>query len=235
MAMRPAGFAMLRHVALAVLAISMGSTQAAVFAAERSAARPPGLGGAVVASAAAESEPRTDRAHADATSCPYHFGSDTPPATFCVYRGVAFGNGGEVCATDVVVIWSSAGSQSRVRIGATEKPSASNREVYVAFVADPDLVLLAVVDAPQSNRAELVGYTMGGGEAAQPLAGTVSLRQAGVGASGPADVLSMELRGPRRFRPESCAFAWYSGRFLGVIRPPSETETYAESFSAPRQ
>jgi hypothetical protein len=29
----------------------------------------------------------------------------------------------------------------------------------------------------------------------------------------------MELREPRRFRPEGCAFASYSGTFMGVIAP----------------
>jgi len=49
------------------------------------------------------------------------------------------------------------------------------------------------------------------------------------------DVLSVELRGPRRFRPAGCAFASYSGMFLGVIHPPSETDTYVETSVAPAQ
>ena len=233
---RPTGFTNLRLVTLAALTISMGSTGAAAFAAEGSAARLPGSGGAIVGAAVSESPSRTDRFHAEPPSCPYQLGGDIPPATFCVYQGIAFGSGGEVCATDAVVIWSSAGSESGLRIGTSEQASVSNREVYVAFVADPELVLLAIVDAPQSNRAELVGYTIDGVDASQPLAGTVSLRPARVAASGPGDVLSMELRVPRRFRPGSCSFASYVGRFLGVMRPPIETDTYAaDSFVAPRQ
>jgi hypothetical protein len=82
-----------------------------------------------------------------------------PSATFCVYRGVAFGSGGEACATDVVVIWSSAGAQSRVGADATDIASSLDRDVYLGFVADPDLVLRAIADSRQSDRAEMVGYT----------------------------------------------------------------------------
>jgi hypothetical protein len=78
-----------------------------------------------------------------------------PAATFCVYGGVAFGDGGEVCATDVLVIWSSLVSQATA--------SGSNSEVYLGFVADPELVVRAIVDSRQGDRAEIVGYTLGAG------------------------------------------------------------------------
>jgi hypothetical protein len=204
---------MFRIVALVGLVIITGPARAAVFAAEQ------------------ESEPQTDRARAGAATCPYHFDSDMPLATFCVYEGVAFGNGGEVCATDVVVIWSSAGSETPMNVRAEKKVEASKREVYVGFVAEPELVVWAMVDAPQRNRAELVGYTMGTEEVPRPLAGTLTLGPLRSGASGPVDELRMELRGPRPFRPGSCAFASYSGRFLGVIRPPSETDTLPRALS----
>lgn len=184
-----------------------------------------------MAAAVMESEPRTDRTRVAPASCPYHFGNDMPPATFCVYQGVAFGSGGEECAAGVVVMWSSS-TQSRVSVGPAEKASGSNREVYLGFVADPALVLRAIVDAPQSDRAKLVGYTVGGEDAPRPMAGRMSLRPVRLGAH-TVDVLSVELRGPRRFRPGGCAFASYSGMFLGVIQPPSWTETHVEPFIAP--
>jgi hypothetical protein len=212
--------------ALAMLAITVGCAQAAVLAEQQPPARLPELDG-VAAAAFAEPAPQTARAHAVPERCPYHFGSDMPAATFCVYRGVAFGGGGEVCATDVVVIWSSPASQAPVRGGPAEKASASNREVYLAFVADQELVLRAIVDSRQGDRAEMVGYTVGSEEAPQPLAGQMTLRAVRLGS---ADVLSMDLREPRRFRPGSCAFASYSGTFLGMIRPPSETTTSVDSF-----
>ena len=92
-----------------------------------------------------------------------------PPATFCVYQGSAFGDGGEECAAGVVVMWSSS-TQSRVSGEPAEKASGSNREVYLGFVADPTLVLRATVDALHSDRAELVGYTVGSEDAPRPLA-----------------------------------------------------------------
>ena len=57
------------------------------------------------------------------------------------------------------------------------------------------LVVRAIVDSPQGDRAEMVGYTLGGEEALQPLAGQMSLRAVRLGS---ADVLSMEFREPRR-------------------------------------
>ena len=188
----------------------------------------------MVAAALTEPAPQTGPAHATPQSCPYHFDSDMPAATFCVYRGVALGSAGEVCATDVVVIWSSFASQAPVGLAPAETASGSNREVYLAFVADPELVLRAIVDPRQADRAEMVGYTMGSNEAPQPLAGRMRLRAVRLGSSGTADVLSMELREPQRFHPESCAFASYSGAFLGMIRPPSD-KPFVETSIAPRQ
>jgi hypothetical protein len=222
--------AMLPLVVLATLAITMGFTRAAVLAEERSAPQ----GGVVVAAAVTKSKPQTAHARVAPASCPYDFGSDMPPATFCVYQGVAFGTGGEECAAGVVVIWSSS-SPSRGRVEPAENASASNREIYLGFAADPALVLRAIVDAPRSDRAELVGYTVGSEDAPRPLAGMMTLRPGRVGANATVDVLSVELQGPRRFAPMGCAFASYSGMFLGVIHPPSEPNAYVETFIAPSQ
>jgi hypothetical protein len=114
---------MLTQAILAALAITLSLTPAAVLAEERSAAQLPGLSGVVVAAVVAKSAPQTDHAHAAPPSCPYHFDSDMPPATFCVYRGVALGSSGEVCAADVVVIWSSASAQSRGSVVPADKGS----------------------------------------------------------------------------------------------------------------
>ena len=222
---------MIRLLLLATLAITTSSTQAAVLAEERAPAWLPGAGGGV-AVALVEPGSQTDRAHTAPANCPYHFGSDMPSATFCIYRGAVFGSGGEVCANDIVVIWSSVGSQSRLSVGRAQKAAGSNREVYLAFVADPELVLRAIVDARHSDRAEMVGYTLGSDEAPQPLAGRMTLRAMRLGA---ADVLSMDLREPRRFHPGSCAFASYSGTFLGMMQPPSETRTSVDPFVVPRR
>jgi len=81
----------------------------------------------------------------------------------------------------------------------------------------------------------MVGYTLGDEEAPQPLAGKMTLRTVRLGSSDSADVLGMELREPRHFRPGSCAFASYSGTYLGVIRPPNETTTSIDPFFVPRQ
>jgi len=176
-------------------------------------------------------------AHATPESCPYRFDSDVPAATFCVYRGVAWGRAGEVCATDVVVIWSSVASQARLSGGPTEKASASNREIYLGFVADPELVVRAIVDPRQGDRAEMVGYTLGSDEAPQTLAGQIALRTV---RQGSADVLSMDLREmdlrePRSFHPGGCAFAAYSGTFLGMIRPRGEPATAQRVQAAKRR
>jgi hypothetical protein len=211
------------------LAITVGCAQAAVLAEERAPARLAGLDGVV---AAALAEPQSYRADTAPASCPYHFDSDMPAATFCVYRGVAFGGEGEVCATDVVVIWSSLASQAAVSGGPAQKASASNREVYLGFVADPALVVWAIVDPRRGDRAEMVGYALGSEEAPQPLAGQMTLRAVRLRS---ADVLSMDLREPRRFHLGSCAFASYSGTFLGIMRPPSETTTSVGTSIKPRQ
>jgi len=199
----------IRLLVLAALAITTSSAQAEVLAEQPAPARLARTGGVV---AAALAKPSSDRADTAPASCPYHFGSDMPAATFCVYQGVAFGGGGEVCATDVVVIWSSFASQVPVSVARAEKASGSNREVYLAFVADPELVVRATVDPRQGDRAEMVGYTLGSEEAPQPLAGQMTLRAVRLGS---AEVLSLALREPRRFHPGSCAFASYWERSLG--------------------
>jgi hypothetical protein len=43
------------------------------------------------------------------------------------------------------------------------------------------------------------------------------------------------LHEPQRFHPGRCAFASYSGTFLGMIQPPSETPTSVDPFIVPRQ
>ena len=203
---------------LAMLAIAVGCAPAGVFAEQPSSA---GLREPHGVVAAALTEP----AHATPESCPYRFDSDMPAATFCVYRGVAFGRAGEVCATDVVVIWSSLGWQAPVRRGPTPTTFTSNRAVNLGFVTDPELVVGAIVDPRQIDRAEIVGYALGDEEAPQALAGQITLL---VVRPGSGDVLRIDLREPGRFHIGSCAFASYSGTFLGLIRPPSEMTTSAD-------
>lgn len=222
---------LVRLLVLAALVIITSSAPAAALAEERAPRRLARLGGVV---AAALAEPPSDRADIAPASCPYHFGSDMPAATFCVYRGAAFGGDGEVCATDVAVIWSSfVPPRSAVGLGHAENPSGSGKEVYIGFAADPELVIRAIVDDPgQGDRAEMVGYALGSEEAPQPLAGSMTLRALRLGS---ADVLGMELREARRFQGESCAFTSYSGTFVGMIGPPSDTTPYVEAFLAPWQ
>jgi hypothetical protein len=181
-----------------------------------------------VAQAAHGADEQADRARAVPVNCPYHFGHEMPPMTFCVYRGVALASADEICATDVVVIWSRFGSQAQVGVAA-DKASGPTREVYLAFVTDPDLVLRAIVDSWQGDHAEIDSYSMGRHEAPQPLAGEMTLRTVRLGSSGTADVLDVELRAPRRFRPGDCAFASYSGTFIGVIGPRHPTEPVSEA------
>lgn len=171
-----------------------------------------------VAQAAHGADEQTDRARAAPVNCPYHFGNEMPPATFCVYQGVARDGADEVCATNVVAIWSRFGSQAQVGVAA-EKASAPTREVYLGFISDPELVLRAIVDSRQGDHAEIDSYSARRDEASQPLAGEMTLRTVRLGSSGTADVLDVELRTPRRFRPGDCAFASYSGTFIGVIGP----------------
>jgi hypothetical protein len=200
-----------------MLAIAVGCAPAAVLAEQPSSLLIPG---GVVPAALRKPELPTGPADATPASCPYLFDSDMPAATFCVYRGVAWSGAGEVCATDVVVIWRSLASQAPVRAGSAGKAPASNREVYLGFVGDPALVVRAIVDPRQSDRAEMAEYTLGGEEGAQTLAGQMTLRTVRPGS---AEVLSMDFPEPRRFHVGSCAFASYAGTFLAMIRPLSET------------
>jgi hypothetical protein len=189
---------MITILALGVLVLTVSSAQAAVLT-------------------RTDPEPQADWPHVAAARCPYQFGSDMPSATFCVYRGVALGRGGEVCATDIVVIWSSVGSQSRVHV---------EREIYLGFVTDPGLVLRAVVDSQHRHRATMVEYTLPKNETPQPLAGETTLRTVVRGSSGTADMLSMNVRDSPQVRLGGCALTSYSGTFVGVIGPPSETGTH---------
>jgi len=207
-----------------MLAIAAGCAPA-VLAEQPPSAKLPELGGVAFAEA-----PPTGPPQGTAESCPYNFDSDMPAATFCVYRGVAWGRAGEVCATDAVVIWSSVASQAPVSGASTHEAPASSTEVYLGFVADPELVVRAIADPRQGDHAEMVGYTLGSEEAPQPLAGQITLRAVHLGS---ADVLSMDLREPRPLQPGSCTFASYSGTFLGMIRPPSETMTSIDPFIRP--
>ena len=99
-----------------MLAITVGCAPAAVLAEQPSSAQLRELGG-VVTAALTEPAPQTGLTHATPQRCPYHLDSDRPGRTFCVYRGAVFGRGGKVCATDVVVIWSSLASRAPVRGG----------------------------------------------------------------------------------------------------------------------
>ena len=220
------GRAVNRLLVLAALAITTRSAQAAVLAAAPSAlARQRGV------AVAALMEPQRYRADSPPASCPYHFDSDMPASTFCVYQGVALGGAGDVCATDVVVIWNSLAARGRRR-GEPVRASAANREVFLGFVADPELVVRAIADPRQRDRAEIVGYTLGRNEVSQPLAGQMTLRAVHLGS---AEVLDMDLREPRSFHPGSCAFASYSGAFLGMIRTPDGATSSIEPFLAPRR
>jgi hypothetical protein len=224
---RRLGVPVIRLSLLAALAIIAPGAQAGVLAEERAPARPANRGGVV---AVASAELPADGADTAPANCPYHFRSDMPAATFCVYRGVVLGGDGELCATDVVVIWSSLVVAANAQRG--ERTSTANREVYLGFVADPDLVVRAIADPGQRDRAEMVGYTLGREDAPLPLAGQMTLRAVRQGA---ADVLRVDLREPLRRHPESCALASYSGTFLGMIRPPSEATVSADPFIVLRQ
>src|SRR5579862_178913 len=140
---------------LVVWVITASYAPVAVLAADRPPTRLATAGGV---GTTARAEPQADAAP---VRCPYRFDSDMPAATFCVYRGVAFGSRGEVCAPDAVVIWSSFDMHAPRTVGPAQPESGSTREVYLAFVANPELVLRASVDSGQSDRAEVIGYTAG--------------------------------------------------------------------------
>jgi hypothetical protein len=147
-----------------------------------------------------------------------------PADTFCVYQGVALDGGGEACATDVVVIWSSFAPLRAVN-REHAKRAPPRRAIYLGFVANPDLVVRAVVDPRRNHHAEMVGYALSAEEGSEPLAGQMTLRAV---RRGSADVLSMEVREPKRFHVGGCALSSYSGTFLGVMQRPSVTNTSGE-------
>lgn len=214
--------------ALAAFAITASVAQTGILVDRASSAQQPEANNVAVGR---QLEPQMERADRPPVSCPYHFGSDMPAGTFCVYQGVALASAGAVCATDVVVVWSSVAAKASLARGSGANPSPLNREVYLGVVADPELVLRATVMARRGDRAEMVDYTLGSEEAAQPLSGWLTLR---AGPLGSADVLSMDLREPRRFKPRGCAFASYSGTFLGMIETPREATTSVDPYTVRR-
>jgi hypothetical protein len=216
-------------ILLALTVVTIGRCFPAVLAAERSQARERTLRTADTTSTTPFA-PARGGGSALPASCPYDFGGETPASTFCVYQGAAFGRGGEVCASDAVVVWSSARGPLRMTVQA-DKGGIPARQVHIAFVDASEIVLQAVVGASQTDRAELVGYTTGDEQVAQPLSGTVTLRPRQPGASRAVDVLEMEVKGPRPFRPGNCALASYSGEFVGVIRSTHETENMPRTSS----
>jgi hypothetical protein len=175
----------------------------------------------------AESVQRLSVPPATLERCPYDFGSPMPAATFCVYNGVALGPEGEMCADNVLVIWSS------YALGALQQPQggagSAPTEVYLGFVADPELVLRAIVDPERSERAVMAGYTLGESQPSLPLLGETKLRAVGGGAQGDAGVLTIMLREPHNLRPAGCALAAYAGTFVGIVRLPLASEELVES------
>lgn len=218
------GILVLPTLIVAILAAGTSIARADAPAAQQR--RAPQIGTGRVIGASAE-PPRTATDGAPA-SCPFHFASDMPVATFCVYRGIALGGNGEVCASDVVALWGSLSSPEAE--SAERAASAAGREVYLAFVADPDLVVRAVADRRRGDRADLIGYTLGSEAAPQPLTGRMALRTP----PGTADTLTVDLLEPHPFRPGGCVFASYSGTFLGMIRRPSTQATSIAPFEPPR-
>jgi hypothetical protein len=174
----------------------------------------------------------TGRANSAPLNCPYNFANEMPPGTFCVYQGVALDGADEVCATDVAAVWSR--FDSRVPVGVAQNASEA-REVYLGFATDPEFVLRAFVDARQGNRAQIDSISDGRPEATQPLAGEMTLRTVRLGSSGTADVLDVKLWGARRLGLGDCAFASYSGTFIGVIGLQQPTDPVSDTSFAPRQ
>jgi len=209
----PAGDATLSTLrVLAMLAIAVGCAPAAV-----------------LAEVSADRAPQAGMERFTPESCPYRFDSDMPADTFCVYRGVVWSSADEECATDVVVIWSSAGASQAPGSGELAEKTSASKEIYLGFLADPGLVVRALVDPRQSGRAEIADYTLGSEEAPQQLAGQITLPAVRPGS---AEIFSIDLRDSQRFPSGSCAFASYSGTFVGLAKPPTEATTAIEPRSS---
>ncbi len=140
-------------------------------------------------------------------ACPYDFHAEMPPGAFCVYRGDVRGGNGEVCAKDVVLLWSTYGSP----------PAAEPREheIYIGFAGIPDLVMHAAVEPEHADRAEMKEFAFSGDQAPTPLDGELSTPSARPGTR-----LYLALpHPPREFqRGDGCSFASYEGDFMGLIR-----------------
>lgn len=223
------GCPVIRRILLAAVALRVSMAPVVCVAEIPSSALAARAGGVV---RVASEEGRSDDDRAAPVSCPYGFGSDMPAATFCVYEGIALDGDGEVCATDVVVIWSSLASQAPGNGGRGEPALEPKKDVYLGFVDDPELVVRAIVDPRQSGQAEMVEYRIDSEEAPRPLAGQLTLRAVRLGST---EVLTMDLRDPGRLRGRGCGFASYSGTFLGMLQPPGDTATAVDPFSVPRQ
>jgi hypothetical protein len=147
-------------------------------------------------------------------SCPYDFRSDMPPGTFCVYRGVIIGGAGELCADDVVALWSSYAPTQLA--DARPGDPVPSRSVFIAFVGAADLVMRGVVEPGQGYRAHMVSYTLGEDEEPVPLVGETLLRSSGA-AGAPSAILTVDIKDPASTAAGACAFGSFHGTFLGLI------------------
>jgi len=106
-------------------------------------------------------------------------------------------------------------------------------EIYLGFVAEPELVMRAVADPEHAERAEMIGYTLGDGQKSQPLVGETDLRKPTIGADTSGGVLTIKLRQPYRLRPAGCNLASYAGTFVGLMRLPLGSAEIVESDVGP--
>jgi len=156
------------------------------------------------------------------SGCPYDFRSDMPLGVFCVYRGTASAADGEICADDLVVIWSAHAPRDTSDI---RDRSGSTRHVYLGFVGEPVLVLRAV--ATQRTLARFVEYSLESKQRALRLTGFTTLDPEKQGLFA-AMTFTLPSRHEFSRDADACTVAEYNGIFVDVLEEPGPKSRHLE-------
>ncbi len=134
------------------------------------------------------------------SQCPYDFQSPMPGGVFCLYNGALRSPAGSTCAGDVGMIWSSYDPAAYHDLSPRVAPI---RSVTLGLVSDPGVVFRAAAASGQPEAADVTAFSSGE-RFWQAVAGLARLTLEPQLATGPREVLSLDLRGQALPLYEGC-------------------------------